>query len=334
MVDVYRVEYRVYGRPLRRSLVTHHGTWRVRRGIIVRLIDAEGRWGLGEIAPLPDFGSETLEAAIAFCQSLPARISGEAIGAIPATLPATQFGFESALAMQHSPRPEVSQIDFPAGAIAYLLPTGKAALTHWQTAWEGGSRTMKWKIGVTEMEQELRWLADLVEQLPANVRLRLDANGGLTKDQAQRWLAACDAYSAAHAQIEFLEQPLPPAQFDLMLTLSQRYRTPVALDESVANLQQLQKCYERGWRGPVVIKAAIAGFPSQLLTFCRTHAVDVVWSSVLETAIAQRYIFDHLMPALPQCRRAIGFGVNHWFAPSALDVYPAAADELWERLSA
>jgi len=329
VVDQYRVAYRVYRRPLRRSLTTHHGTWQVRQGIIVRLIDAEGRWGLGEIAPLPDFGSETLEEAIAFCRSLPSWITAAQVGAIPATLPATQFGFESALIMGQSPPGTASAAGFPKRAIAYLLPTGKAALTHWQSAWREGARTMKWKIGVAPAEQEIQWLQALVEQMPADVCLRLDANGGLDWERANQWLTVCDRLvTTAQAQIEFLEQPLPPAQFDQLLALSQRYQTPLALDESVANLSQLQTCYRQGWRGVVVIKAAIAGFPSQLLKFCRAHDLDVVWSSVLETAIAQRYIFDHLVPALPHCRRAVGFGVNHWFAPSELDVYPAAADYL------
>jgi len=48
---------------------------------------------------------------------------------------------------------------------------------------------------------------------------------------AGRKLQACDQVG-----IEFLEQPLPVAQFDAMLELSDRYSTQLALDESVATL--------------------------------------------------------------------------------------------------
>jgi len=57
-------------------------------------------------------------------------------------------------------------------------------------------------------------------------------------------MARCDQVG-----IEFLEQPLPVAQFDAMLELSDRYSTQLALDESVATLDQLQASYQQGWRG-------------------------------------------------------------------------------------
>jgi len=58
---------------------------------------------------------------------------------------------------------------------------------------------------------------------------------GTPKQEANEWLRACDQVG-----VEFLEQPLPVAQFDAMLELSDRYSTQLALDESVATLDQLQ----------------------------------------------------------------------------------------------
>ena len=68
-----------------------------------------------------------------------------------------------------------------------------------------------------------------------------------------------------------------------MSELSNQYSTPLALDESVATLTQMQACYQRGWQGIFVIKPAIAGFPSQLRKFCQEHKIDAVFSSVFET---------------------------------------------------
>ncbi|MFM7440690.1 MAG: enolase C-terminal domain-like protein, partial [Snowella sp.] len=113
-------------------------------------------------------------------------------------------------------------------------------------------------------------------------------------------------------QIEFIEQPLPPDQFSELLTLSQNFKTAIALDESVANLKQLKECYELGWRGIYVIKAAIMGSPRQLENFYQNHAIDSVFSSVFETSIGQQAVLA-LAQELRSCDRALGFGVNQWF---------------------
>jgi o-succinylbenzoate synthase len=304
----YRFEFRPYRRPFSQSLQTHHGLWSVREGILLRLTDAARQVAWGEIAPLSWFGSESLVEAIAFCQSLPASITPETVLTIPPHLPACQFGFESAWENLTTPQPILSRVL----TNSHLLPTGTAALTVAPTLQPA---TYKWKIGVAPLQQELEQFEQLVQALPDRCQLRLDANGGLTWHEACQWLETCD-----RAGVEFLEQPLPTDQLPAMLKLSDQYATPIALDESIATIDQLQACYHQGWRGIFVIKAAIAGSPQQLREFCQQHCPDVVWSSVFETAIAQDFIKTRLIPSLPASTRAIGFGVNHWFTDG------------WERL--
>jgi O-succinylbenzoate synthase len=188
-----------------------------------------------------------------------------------------------------------------------LLPAGEGALHQWQILWNQGYRTFKWKIGVAAIQDELKIFHQLSQALPAAAQLRLDANGGLSWQEANYWLWACDQVG-----IEFLEQPLPVAQLDAMLELSDRYSTQLALDESVATLEQLQAAYQQGWRGIFVIKPAIAGSPSRLRQLCREREIDAVFSSVFETAIGRQAA---LKLAVELCRynRAMGFGINHWF---------------------
>jgi O-succinylbenzoate synthase len=230
-------------------------------------------------------------------------------------LPACQFGFESALKNVSSQK-LILNFDLPAHKYSYLLPTGKKALDHLSKMSMNDenslsyreSLTYKWKIGVQSFTQEISIFEQLVEQLPLNSRLRLDANGGLSLEEAQRWLSFTDQIR----QIEFIEQPLPPDQFSELLTLSQNFKTAIALDESVANLKQLKECYELGWSGIYVIKAAIMGSPRQLKQFCQNHAIDSVFSSVFETSIGQQAVLA-LAQELNNRDRALGFGVNQWF---------------------
>ncbi len=394
----YRFSFRIYRRSFKQPLQTHHGRWSIREGILLRLVDGDRRVGFGEIAPLPWFGSETLAQALSFCQQLGDEIALETIFSIPTAedrgcpLPACRFGFESALASMTDPLrfqsnpPSAFKMSYSG-----LLPAGKVALTAWNPLWQQGYRTFKWKIGVAPLPQELLLFDRLTQILSAKaaetgsaVSLRLDANGGLSLAVAEQWLQRCDRIqlppianrpreagskqstlsSSGSFRVEFLEQPLPVDRFDAMLALSQ-HATPLALDESVSTVSQLEHCYQQGWRGVFVVKPAIAGSPARLRQFCQTHAIDLVFSSVFETAIGRQAVLNlaaeiwdaqsidaeqgstaSSIPrepqydsstarpsasAVPQNLRALGFGIDHWFCEDD-DLDSQDPEHLWQSL--
>ncbi|MEJ6482898.1 o-succinylbenzoate synthase [Nostoc punctiforme UO1] len=330
----YQFKFRPYRRRFLRSLTTNHGKWDIREGIILRLTDESGKVAWGEIAPISWFGSETLEQALNFCRQLPGEITDEIIFSIPDELPACQFGFESAWEMgsstsatlsgrgageQASKGAEEKNLNLSSAlhSLRYsgLLPSGKAALNQWEGLWKRGYRTFKWKIGVYAIAHELKIFESLIHTLPAFTKLRLDANGGLSYEEANLWLRTCDNLKAngeLPLEIEFIEQPLPVEQFQRMLELSMSYETAIALDESVATLGQLAACHQQGWRGIFVIKPGIVGSPSRLRKFCHQHQIDTIFSSVFETAIARQAALQ-LAAELSQNNRAIGFGIDHFF---------------------
>lgn len=299
----YRFDFHPYRRRFKPPLQTSYGIWDVREGIIISLTDKTGNIRQGEIAPISWFGSETLTQALLFCQQLPAEIAAKEVFSIPNDLPACQFAFESAL----TSHPSSSNL-----AYSGLLPAGEAVLQQWQLLYDRGYRTLKWKIGVYPIAEELAIFDLLVRSLPNSVKLRLDANGGLSYDEANLWLWTCDNLKASSIKIEFIEQPLPVAQFDQMMELGSCYATAIALDESVATFNQLVACYERGWRDIFVIKPCIAGYPSRLRQFCQERDIDAVFSSVFETDVGREAALN--LAAQLSCRdRAVGFGISHWF---------------------
>ncbi|MFB2878581.1 o-succinylbenzoate synthase [Floridanema aerugineum] len=299
---VYQLQFRPYQRSFVRSLSTSHGNWEKREGIIIKLIDETGTIGWGEIAPLPWFGSETLAAALDFCSQLGKEITTETIFLIPDALPACQFGFQSAWSAIKQPQKLTLNHQFSA-----LLPTGEAALHTWEKLWQEGYRTFKWKIGVLPITAEIGIFKQLIQALPNEAKVRLDANGGLNWEKAIEWLEICDDW-----QIEFLEQPLAVGEEKAMLELSKTHSTPLALDESVATIAQLKACYQLGWRGIFVIKPCIAGSPFHLREFCQQNNLDVVFSSVFETTIGREAALKLAAEISPK-NRALGFGINHWF---------------------
>ncbi|HHP7231239.1 MAG TPA: o-succinylbenzoate synthase [Xenococcaceae cyanobacterium] len=299
--ELYQFKFELYQRNFRQPLHTSHGIWRVRKGIIITISDRGGKIAQGEIAPIPWFGSETLLEAQEFCLALGKMITVEEIISIPDRLPCCQFAFESALTQL---QPEAQGIETPL-KYCYLLPAGTQVLQ--QNLSLIATTTFKWKIAVYPLSEEIPILQQLITQLPSDSKLRLDANGGLNLSQAEKWLKVADETQV----IEFIEQPLPPAQFSTMLALSTTYRTPIALDESVATIKQLETCYQAGWQGIFIIKAAIAGFPSRLRHFCLTNSLDSVFSSVFETNIGRQAVLK-LASELSNRDRAIGFGIDNY----------------------
>ncbi len=153
------------------------------------------------------------------------------------------------------------------------------------------------------------------------IKLRLDANGGLSIAESRIWLKIADECQI----IEFIEQPLPPSQWLEMLQLSQDFTTGIALDESVANLRQIEECYQQGWRGIFVIKPAITGSIQGLRNLWGKYPLDLVFSSVLETNIGRKAAL-RLAQEYPKKERALGFGVQQWFNNSD----PDWLEKLWK----
>ncbi len=315
-------EFHGYRRPFSPPLRTHYGSWYWREGIILRLTDGQGRQSFGEIAPIPWFGSETLEQAIIWCQQQTGLLTVDQVMQIPPSLPACQFGVESAWAgLASSPRATFSP------RLSALLPAGERALHRWRSHYQKGIQTFKWKIGVQDFATEVRVFQALMPHLPTGVCLRLDANGGLTFAQAVQWLEYCDRWG----QVEYLEQPLSPDQLPVMQALSRDFATPLALDESIATVAQLRACYDQGWQGLAVIKPAIAGFPSRLRQICHDYGVDGILSSVFETVVGRQAGLA-LAAEIMNPKRAVGFGTDHWFAPTD-PLQQTTAEALWQQLS-
>ncbi len=308
----YQFRIESYRRRFYQPLQTRHGTWTVREGLILYLQTETSELGVGEIAPLPWFGTETLAEAIALCNTLPNPLSDDEIRHIPNTHPCCQFGFGCAQAqIAHSGKKLQTPILSPE-KICGLLPAGDRALSAWSGLWSQGHRTFKWKIGVLQPEDELQLFQQLCDQLPPTAKLRLDANGGLTMAIAQHWLEQCDR---SKIQIEYLEQPLPPNQFEQMLALGDRAHTPLALDESVATLSDWQDCIDRRWPRCYVIKPAIAGFPSALKRIGDSISNPIIFSSVFETEVGKQASLQ-LAQSLSTPGYALGFGVDHWLEAS------------------
>ena len=272
------IEVLPYRRPFATPLRTSAGEWRVREGFLVRLESPE-RAAFGEVAPLPRFGTETVDEAAAFLRGCgTVADAAESAGRLAEAPPSCAFGLGCALAslsgeVWATPRSH---------AVAALLPAGGGAREAAAGSVAAGFRTLKWKIGTLPYAEETGLLRELVRALPEGVRLRADANGALSPEAMRAWLAAL---AECRDCVDFLEQPLPPGAEDAMGAAAHASGVPVALDESLHAKGGSRWLGADVWKGPLVLKPSLWGDPAVLAGRLSGISGRVVLSSAFETLI-------------------------------------------------
>lgn len=316
-----RLAYRRYSQPFRTPVRTAHGVWAEREGVIVQLTNEAGRTGLGEAAPIPWFGTESLDEIEASLASLGEWVTGEQLAAVPQRLGCLRFALAGALEGISTQRVDVHA---PYLSVAALLPAGRGVLAAIPAKAELGFRTFKWKVGVGDLADELSLLDDVIAALPSGSKLRLDANGAWDARQAGRWLER-----AAERPIEFIEQPCfakaseGASQVrrteDVLRGLAEDYPTPLALDESLVGALDVERWLAAGWRGVFIVKPALLGDPAPVMARLAVAKADVVFSSALETAVGARAALRVAFSWQVEKPRALGFGVWPLFKDERLD---------------
>jgi o-succinylbenzoate synthase len=311
----FHFAYRRYSLPFRAAVRTAQGAWPLREGIYVRIERPDGTAGWGEAAPIPAFGTETVDDAAAFCRGLGDRIDGNALVRVPGHLCALRNALAGAMDGGFAAPCHRSL------GVAALLPAGRLALSQGPLKADAGFRVFKWKVGLGSADDEMAILDDLIAALPTASKIRLDANGAWNLRTAQRWLARC-----SERPIEFVEQPVAPdskGAEDRLQGLCADYPVPIALDESIRNDGDVVHWLEAGWPGYFVVKPSLLADKDALLARLSASKARVVFSSALETGIgakaALRAAFGWTGAA-----SALGFGVWPLFSDPAFDG-PAAA---------
>ena len=280
----------------RRTFPSPHQTsgyvWKEREGYIVRMDQGGGRFGYGEVAPIPIFGTETLLTARAF---LEAFIQDPSVD-LPINLPCCCFGVSSS---KHSY--SAKRRDYP---IAGLLPAGHKALELAIEKVASGYRTLKWKVGVLDLVDEQAILHDLFKKTPNTVVFRLDPNASWSEHELIQWINFLQPY---RHRIDFIEQPLALNKELIMADLVDQSGIAIALDESLNGSQAARWLCE--WKGPLVIKAPLMGNVDSLVERLRPRAKQLVFSSVFETGVGLLNTLE-LADALPEMDRAIGFDTS------------------------
>jgi len=325
--DRQKLEYRAYRRKFARPFTTGGGVWSAREGIIIKLTDKDGRFGFGEAAPIPSFTGVSAARVLAWLRHAPDELTDAELRRIPARLACLGWAIACARAMQAgvlTAPPRIKSL-----ATAALLPSGVAAIAAIDQ-WAGeGYRVFKWKMGVSSPHEEFTLLEKLLDALPSGGKLRLDANGALSRREWSAWCDGLNALGSTAAAIEFFEQPLPPATgspcWREQARLAAVSPVPVALDESVVGWQGLRSACSAKWPGPLVVKPALLGDPAKFFKWRGQKRADLVYSSSFETSVGIHAALCLAATDPHAGRRALGFGTLDAFTHDGLQLPVHAA---------
>mgnify|MGYP001285712344 CR=1 FL=1 len=275
-----------YRRNFRNPLRTASGLWHLREGFLIEsTYGTRKTWT--EIAPMPNFGTETIEEAHDFLVSINGKVDfGEL--KIPDRLPCCAYALTGA---KHNLFNNISDDYFKIGSfpVAGFLGSGSKVFEHFRNKKLNGFKTFKWKIGVDSFEKEWETFTQIASETQKDLKFRLDANASLDLDTAERWLQAVADFNSGISNkpmnIEFFEQPMAVGYELEMERLSKKYGIPIALDESLNGSKGSQWLRNTDWRGPLVLKPSLQGpFDSQI-AIVSAHSSQCVLSSSFETIV-------------------------------------------------
>lgn len=192
----------------------------------------------------------------------------------------------------------------PVRCNATLPAANPATLTALAERWAGeGFATFKLKVGLAG---DVTQVAAVRAALGPDARIRVDANGAWTMDEAIERLRAIGRHT-----IELAEEPV--AGLEQMATLRARTRIPLAADESVATQREARRAVELGACSLATVKLAKVGGIAEALEIA--SVLPVYLSSALEGPIAIAAA-AHTAQVLPA--RAVTRGLAHGLATQRL----------------
>ncbi|MFQ5679209.1 MAG: mandelate racemase/muconate lactonizing enzyme family protein [Gemmatimonadota bacterium] len=335
-----------YAIPLRRAYRSARGRHTDRRGYLFRLEGPDRIVGIGEAAPLDD-RTETLDGARAALEAVVRWVRSGAHGAeeLLARLPPPGGSRDRDRAAQPpGPLPELHGAPAARAAVATALfdllsRREELPLHRWLAdRWTGGRRPPAW-VPVNAVlpgappERLARAAAEAVRRgfrclklkvglddgtdvagaravraaVGAGVGIRLDANGAWSFEQARERLRELEPL-----HIEYVEQPLPAAEYGAMARLRAISPIAVAADEAVRDPFSARRLVEAGAADVLVLKPAVLGGPDVALEIA--HDVEVAGIAAVVTSaldgVTGRLAALHTVAALGPRPRASGLATG------------------------
>jgi len=269
--------------------------------LIVTLRTEGGHVGWGAGVPIEAVTGESLEAAENRLSERIDRVIGEDIRHLNvhgrrlaecmAGLPAARCAIDIALHDLYAQLLGVPLADalgrahdaLPTSITIGIKPTDEAIVEANEYVGRG-FRILKVKTG-QDVAEDIERVHRIREAVGPEVGIRVDANQGYTRQDAEQFLDAIEPCA-----IEFLEQPFPAADLDSLRALPAPFRARIAADESLFDARDgLRLLQPEPACGVFNIKLMKCGGPGEALriaTVAEAAGIDLMWGCMDESRIS------------------------------------------------
>lgn len=321
-MKILDIHWQTYSLPFAQSFDTAHGGMATREGAILTITTDMGLLGIGEMAPLPAFGGETLVAALKALAEVIPRLRESpldtALQVIQPMPPSVACGLEMALLDIQSKRDgyDIGML-LSDGPFRSVIPVNAVigaqsvedVFVSALSAKQRGFSCVKLKVGSTKiLSADLERIAAARSALGPDIHLRLDANEAWTFAEAKAILSQCVSY-----RIQYVEQPLPRHDLAGMQQLRRTVSIPVATDEAIHDLESARRVMRYGAADILVIKPQLAGglyTSRQIINEATQRGLQCVITTTIESGISLAAAL-HLAAASPEVTLACGFATQH-----------------------
>ena len=276
--------------PFVTPLQTAGNTYTHREGLWLKLQYGEVI-GVGDAAPLRGFSNESLKEVHYSLEGFHQAVEGENIEvddliqlAVVHTLdiPAARFALESAiydLAAKTARLPLAKYLN--PNALSSIKVNGITG----RNSPEDGFQIIKVKVGFRNLFDEIENLVELTQAFGKDVKFRLDANGAFDLVRAIRFCKEMEAFN-----IDYIEQPLPKEELVDMAELRYHTEIPIAVDESLTDLNSAEKIIDEQAVDVFIIKPMVSGgFTDceKIINLARVENIRTVITTSLESVVGR-----------------------------------------------
>jgi O-succinylbenzoate synthase len=291
---VQKVKIYSYSFPFKSPLHLGRQLLKKREGWLIELTDRDGFNGMGEIAPLPGYSIEAPELVLTQTRRVARQLRQHDPFEISALhyelksdglLPSISFGIETALHYLHinrlkgkkSDTPKVRRREKKIPVNALLVPGELNVAEQVSKILAKGFKTIKLKVGRQDLKDDINMVNHVTSILPEGIRLRLDANGLWSFQEALAF-----GRGVNNSFIEYIEEPFTHTEY--LTEFYEETGIPCAMDESLRVIDLKNPKIFHGVRG-FVLKPTILGGIGQTMAFiqlAKAHSIKPIISSCFE----------------------------------------------------
>lgn len=278
---------------------TSRGAYNEHRMILVTMTEDDGRFGLGECAPLPDLSCDAhaYDHLGDVAKLIDKAVKSDNYVDVLRPYPALLFALESAMYdISHSPTLYDTpfargEVGIPTNGLVWMAPYDDM-LEQVKAKLKIGFRCIKLKIGAIEWEEEIKLISFIRSRFGKDkLELRVDANGAFSPENAMSKLEELAKYD-----IHSIEQPIRQGQWEKMAELCRKSPLPIALDEEligVNDLEEKKRLLDTIKPQYIVIKPTLHGGMAGSLEWVKeaqTRSIGSWMTSALESNVGLRNV--------------------------------------------